>query len=127
MNLIDKKLNERSRKGVGIHYDVQHITAEELKEEIVEKLQNKPKNWRVGQFVFNYIDTTYGVSRIVQFLDGVDCFYAEALGKNTDSFIERAAVRINQYIDRLNEFNRKEIEKNHEAFCDGIIRYKFFR
>lgn len=121
MNLIDRKLIERSCKGMGIHYDVQHITVEELKEEIVEKLENKPKNWRVGQFVFNYIDTTYGVARAVQFLDGVDCFYAEKLGKNTDSFINCATVRINQYIDKLNQFNRIEVEKDHEVFRNGIM------
>ena len=65
---------------------------EELKKEIEEALStNKPKNWRKGQFVFNYIDIVYGVAREVQYLDGVDCFYRDEL---IDQFIEKAAIRI---------------------------------
>jgi hypothetical protein len=38
-------------------------------------MENKPKDWRDGQFVFNYIDKKYGVARFIQLMEGVDCFY----------------------------------------------------
>ena len=36
------------------------MIAEELKQEIYNWIPNKPKNWREGQAVFNYIDEMYG-------------------------------------------------------------------
>lgn len=70
------------------------MTKEELKKEIEEAaIENKPKNWRKGQFVFNYIDAIYNVARDVQFIDKVDCFYIDDL---IDDFIEKATERINQ-------------------------------
>lgn len=52
------------------------ITFEEFIKDIEEQLENKPKEWRVGQFVFNYIEEKYGsVAREVQFQDRIDCFY----------------------------------------------------
>ncbi len=59
-----------------------------LKEEVMRALKNKPKEWRDGQFVFNYIDKYYGVARMVQFKDNIDCFYDD---KYIDSFIEHCA------------------------------------
>ena len=74
---------------------------EELKKEIEEALStNKPKNWRKGQFVFNYIDIVYGVAREVQYLDGVDCFYRDEL---IDQFIEKAAIRIERGMEGEND------------------------
>lgn len=71
------------------------MTAEELKIEIENNLDIKPKNWRKGQFVFNYINSTYsGVSREVQFNDGVDCFYND---EQIDNFINHCVKRINEY------------------------------
>jgi hypothetical protein len=61
------------------------MTFEELKKEIELALPNKPKNWRYGQFVFNYIDGVYGAARSVQFIDHIDCFYDD---KMVDKFIE---------------------------------------
>lgn len=52
------------------------ITFEEFIQDIEQQLENKPKEWRVGQFVFNYIEEKYGsVAREVQFQDRIDCFY----------------------------------------------------
>jgi hypothetical protein len=68
------------------------MTKEELKDEIQKAFENKPKNWRDGQFVFNYIDAVYGVARIVQFKDGVDCFYRD---ENIDDFISHSVNHIN--------------------------------
>lgn len=53
------------------------MTYEEFKTDILNALENKPKWSRKGQFVFNYIDSTYNVARDVQFGDGVDCFYQD--------------------------------------------------
>ena len=47
----------------------------DFEEEVLDYANNrKPKSWRVGQAVFNYIDNQYGVARDVQFKDNVDCF-----------------------------------------------------
>lgn len=56
--------------------------------DVMSALNDKPKNWRKGQFVFNYIDEKYGVSRIVQFdgKDACDCFYDDS--------------KINEFIDK---------------------------
>lgn len=51
----------------------------------------KPKDWRKGQFVFNFIDANYGVARAVQFEDRVDCFYMD---NKIDEFIEKCAKRL---------------------------------
>lgn len=71
------------------------MTTEELKKEIEDNIDIKPKNWRKGQFVFNYINSTYsGVSREVQFNDGVDCFHND---EQIDNFINHCVKRINEY------------------------------
>ena len=49
------------------------MTLEEFKNSIYSI--EKPSHWREGQFVFNTIDSLYGVARAVQFEDGIDCFY----------------------------------------------------
>jgi hypothetical protein len=67
-------------------------TLEELKNEVMTEAQNRPPYIRLGQFVFNYIESVYDVARQVQFDDKVDCFY---LDKNIDEFLECALKRIN--------------------------------
>lgn len=59
------------------HYtpNVKKLTFEEFRDDVLTAMKDKPKNWRDGQFVFNYIDSEYGVSRYVQLNEGVDCFY----------------------------------------------------
>lgn len=52
------------------------MTLEEFKSSIYNV--EKPSHWREGQFVFNTIDSLYGVARIVQFNDGIDCFYDDS-------------------------------------------------
>jgi hypothetical protein len=64
-----------------------------LKVEVLKAMRNKPKEWRNGQFVFNYIDENYApIARQVQFLDGIDCFYRDDM---IDDFIDACALRIN--------------------------------
>ena len=62
------------------------MTLEEFRTDVLTAMKNKPKNWRDGQFVFNYINDKYRVARYVQFIDGVDCFYND---EKIDEFIVR--------------------------------------
>ena len=67
------------------------MTLEEFKKEVLNFADNRPKEWRKGQAVFNYIDEYYGVAREVQFKDLVDCFYNDDI---IDEFIEKAFSRL---------------------------------
>ena len=51
------------------------MTLEEFRAEVLQAMNQRPSQYRMGQAVFNYIDENYGVARYVQFVDGVDCFY----------------------------------------------------
>ncbi len=51
------------------------MTYHEFRNEVLGEMKNKPKEWRNGQFVFNYINENYGVARQVQFIERIDCFY----------------------------------------------------
>lgn len=65
------------------------MTAENLKQEVYTWMkENKPPQWREGQYVFNYIDEVFGVAREAQFKYGVDCFYND---DKIDEFIETCA------------------------------------
>lgn len=75
------------------------ITFDEMKREIYS--HEKPKQWREGQFVFNMVDELYGVARIVQYNEGVDCFYND---EKIDEFIE-VSCKI------LNEVCKNELDK----------------
>ena len=69
------------------------MTSTELKAEVLAAMENKPKEWRKGQFVFNYIDEHYApVARQVQFQDEIDCFHRDDM---IDKFIDACALRIN--------------------------------
>ena len=61
-----------------------NFTLEDFRNEVLSEMKHKPKAWRDGQFVFNYIDEKYNVARYVQFVDRVDCFYDDT---NINSFI----------------------------------------
>lgn len=69
------------------------MTTEELKQEIYNWMPNKPKNWREGQAVFNYVDQVYGAARTAQFGYNVDCFYDDS---KIDAFIETCAEIISE-------------------------------
>ena len=75
------------------------IRLDEFRAEVLTAMLNKPKEWRDGQFVFNYIDEVYGVARSVQFVEGVDCFYDD---KKIDEFIDRSYMLLCE-IERRNE------------------------
>ena len=45
----------------------ERLRLDEFRANILTAMQKKPKEWRDGQFVFNYIDEMYGVARYVQF------------------------------------------------------------
>jgi hypothetical protein len=63
------------------------MTFEEFRADVLTAVANKPKEWRDGQTVFNYIDSEYGAARYVQFNEGVDCFY---LDNSIDEFIKKS-------------------------------------
>ena len=65
------------------------MTLEEFKSSIYNI--EKPSHWREGQFVFNTIDSLYGVARAVQFKDGIDCFYDNS---KIDQFINACYNRL---------------------------------
>ena len=67
------------------------MTLEKFKKEVLNFANNRPKRWRKGQAVFNYIDKYYGVAREVQSKDSIDCFFND--GK-IDEFIEKSFSRL---------------------------------
>ena len=67
------------------------MTLEEFKNSI--QRVEKPIHWRKGQFVFNTIDSLYGVARIVQFNDKIDCFYDDS---KINQFINACYNRLNK-------------------------------
>lgn len=89
-------------------------TLEELKNEVMTEAQNRPPYIRLGQFVFNYIDTVYGVARQVQFDDKVDCYH---LDKNIDEFLECSLKRINELPEHTTKLrDMTEFEKLKIAY-----------
>ena len=64
------------------------MTFKELHDEIYAWMPEKPKNWREGQAVFNYVDEVYGAARDAQFGYNVDCFYDD---EQINAFIETCA------------------------------------
>lgn len=69
----------------------ERLRLDEFRANILTAMLKKPKEWRDGQFVFNYIDEVYGVARYVQFSEGVDCFYNDA---KIDEFIDRCYIAL---------------------------------
>lgn len=62
------------------------INYNDFRADVLTALKDKPKSWRDGQFVFNYINEKYGVARYVQFINGIDCFYRD---DKIDQFIDK--------------------------------------
>lgn len=62
----------------------------DTKEEAIKSAANH--NWRFGQAVFNYVEYKYGIARIIQFKDKVDCFY-------DDSSIDRFLMLTYKYLN----------------------------
>lgn len=72
--------------------DVVKSEYERFRDNILTLVETKPKQWRRGQAVFNFIDKLYGeVARKVQFEDGVDCFYDD---DDIEAFIYSAYNRV---------------------------------
>ena len=69
------------------------ITKEQLRAEVNQFLIEKPREWRKGQAVFNFIDAEYNVARDVQLLHGIDCFYND---EKINAFIDKCVELINQ-------------------------------
>lgn len=59
---------------------------------ILKMAQECPKEWRLGQSVFNVVEAFYDtVAREVQFQDGIDCFYDDT---KIEDFLKAAYKRI---------------------------------
>lgn len=74
------------------------MTFEELKQEVYNWMPNKPKDWREGQAVFNYVDQVYSAARDAQFDYSVDCFYDDS---KIDAFIETCAKIISKRYENV--------------------------
>lgn len=55
------------------------MTFDDFRKDVLSFVQLKPKGWRDGQAVFNFIDEVYGVAHFVQFNHHIDCFYNDDL------------------------------------------------
>lgn len=66
---------------------------EHFEKSVMDLAGQAPSGWRKGQAVFNAVDTLYGVARMVQFVDGVDCFYDDS---RIPDFLYRAWVRYDE-------------------------------
>lgn len=80
---------------------MEKLTLENFRNTILHLMETeKPKQWRNGQFVFNYIESVYGqVARISQFRDGIDCFYND---ENIDAFIKNCYEIIKNFEENNN-------------------------
>ena len=56
-----------------------------------EALKNKPFNYRNGQQVFNYIQSTYQIGYLIKEKYGVDCFYVDS---KIDEFLEKTVEEL---------------------------------
>ena len=69
---------------------------EDFIQELQSVIDSYPSDWRKGQKVFNAVEELYGrIARIVQFEDGVDCFYND---QYIDDFINAAWKRIKEVL-----------------------------
>lgn len=73
------------------------ITLKQLTKELNKALETKPDYIRKGQFIFNYMESTYGVASEVQFEDEIDCFYDDS---KIDIFVETCLKRINNKLSK---------------------------
>ena len=71
------------------------MTKEEFTKLVWDNVSTSPKSWRKGQAVFNVIDDLFGVARIVQFVDHIDCFYND---EAINDFIDASWDRINMVL-----------------------------
>lgn len=69
------------------------VGKEKFLKDIWDKVAEYPKDWRLGQTVFNIVDSEYGVAREVKDKDGIDCFYDNGY---IDMFLEKAWIRYKQ-------------------------------
>ena len=80
---LKKKLKNKNG-----YYNMEKMTLEDFRADVLTAMgRYRPKEWRKGQFVFNYIDEKYRVARYVQFIDGIDCFHND---EKIEAFIVRS-------------------------------------
>lgn len=81
------------------------LTLEEFRADVLTAMKNKPKEWRDGQFVFNYINEKYRVARYVQFIEGIDCFHND---NDIESFI------VKSYETLMTTESYRDVEPNNQ-------------
>lgn len=69
------------------------MTKDELKKKINQALNQKPSWYRLGQFIFNWVDFEYGICKEVMQRYGVDCFYEDA---HIERFLEACVAVLNE-------------------------------
>ena len=72
------------------------LSFNEFKSKVLSEVNKCPPFWRKGQSVFNVIDDVFGVARIVQFKDGIDCFYDD---DTIDEFVSKSYERYKEIMD----------------------------
>ncbi len=72
------------------------MTKEEFLLDVQAKVSDTPREWRLGQAIFNVVDAFYGVARDVQFIDKIDCFYDDGFDGSIDQFLEAAWNRVKE-------------------------------
>ena len=95
------------------------MTYEEFKKDVLDFLKDKPKEWRDGQAIFNYINEKYEVARYVQFMEGIDCFFndhmIEAFIKASyEAFLKKNAIEedYDKQLKDLSVVNKPMINSN---------------
>lgn len=71
------------------------VEKSEFISQIYKKAGAYPKDYRIGQSIFNATNELFGVARDVQFLDEVDCFYDDTkISQFLDCAWERYKTKI---------------------------------
>lgn len=72
-----------------------HMTHDDFVLDVLRETRIREAGIREGQAIFNYIDTTYGVARDVQYEDCVDCFFDDS---QIYEFVEKAWDRFTKIL-----------------------------
>ena len=76
-----------------VDIDYIKVGKEKFLKDVWGKVAECPKDWRLGQSVFNIVDSEYGVAKEVLVKDEIDCYYDD---EYIDMFLEKAWIRYKQ-------------------------------
>ena len=94
---LEEKYEQLLKVGeVGDDAADKNLKFDEFRDDVMSAMmKEKPTEIRKGQFVFNYIDSKYGVARAVQISEGIDCFFDDS---KIEAFIKKAFKIYNKKI-----------------------------